>query len=165
MIKIPEEPFFTASQLQELNRIFDLDQGETRRETLIKMQNQDGGWGYETGRESEAYSTATALLILTQTKNNYRVFDSVLEEQHLMSKGLQYLIDTQHKDGSWHVSSRANPVQEFFDNGDPHETDQFISMQATAWAVAALASAYHSHHLPLSTHASYDPLDWIEPAP
>ena len=87
------------------------------------MQNQDGGWGYETGCESEAYSTATALLILTQTKNNYSTFDSVLEERHLMSKGLQYLIDTQHKDGSWHVSSRANPVQEFFDNGDPHETD------------------------------------------
>lgn len=160
MIKIPEEPFFTESQLQELNRIFDFDQGKTRRETLIKMQNQDGGWGYETGCESEAYSTATALLILAQTQSGY----SIHKEPHL-SKGLQYLIDTQHKDGSWHVSSRANPVQEFFDNGDPHETDQFISMQATAWAVAALASAYHAHYTPLSTHASYDPLDWIEPTP
>jgi hypothetical protein len=159
IIKIPEEPFFTESQLQELNRIFDFHQGGKRRETLIKMQNPDGGWGYEAGRESEAYSTATALLILEQTKGY-----GILEEQHL-SKGLQYLIDTQHRDGSWHVSSRANPVQEFFDNGDPYETDQFISMQATAWAVAALASAYHVHHAPLSTHASYDPLDWIEPAP
>jgi N-acyl-D-amino-acid deacylase len=164
MIRIPEEPFFTGSQIQELNRIFDFDQGGKRRETLIKMQNQDGGWGYQAGRESEAYSTATALLILAQTKSGYGKSGLVHEEPHL-SKGLQYLIDTQHKDGSWHVSSRANPVQEFFDNGDPHETDQFISMQATAWAVAALASAYHSHHLPLSTKASYDPLDWIEPAP
>jgi hypothetical protein len=164
MIRIPEEPFFTGSQIQELNRIFDFDQGGKRRETLIKMQNQDGGWGYQAGRESEAYSTATALLILAQTKSGYSK-SGLVHEEPLLSKGLQYLIDTQHKDGSWHVSSRANPVQEFFDNGDPHETDQFISMQATAWAVAALASAYHSHHLPLSTHASYDPLDWIEPAP
>jgi len=69
-------------------------------------------------------------------------------------------LSTQKPDGSWHVSSRANPVQEFFDNGDPHETDQFISMQATAWAVAALSSAYHRHRWPLNV--AKPPPGWAE---
>jgi hypothetical protein len=31
--------------------------------------------------------------------------------------------------------------KEFFDNGDPHGKDQFISIAATCWAVAALAQS------------------------
>lgn len=118
--------------------------------TLRKMQNQDGGWGSQPGRESDAYSTATALLILAQvdTEQKYRGVTAWYR------KGLEYLLSTQKPDGSWHVSSRANPVQEFFDNGDPHETDQFISMQATAWAVAALSGAYHDYSRPLNVEAS-----------
>jgi hypothetical protein len=65
-------------------------------------------------------------------------------------RALKYLLKTQKKDGSWHVSSRATPVQEFFDNGDPHETDQFISIMATAWATAALANAWIGQPAPLS---------------
>lgn len=65
-------------------------------------------------------------------------------------RALKYLIKTQKQDGSWHVSSRATPVQEFFDNGDPHETDQFISIMATAWATAALANAWIGQPAPLS---------------
>lgn len=118
--------------------------------TLRKMQNQDGGWGSQPGRESDAYSTATALLILAQvdTEQKYRGVTA------WDRKGLEYLLSTQKPDGSWHVSSRANPVQEFFDNGDPHETDQFISMQATAWAVAALSGANHDYSRPLEVEAS-----------
>lgn len=65
-------------------------------------------------------------------------------------RALKYLLTSQKKDGSWHVSSRATPVQEFFDNGDPHETDQFISIMATAWATAALANAWFGQPAPLS---------------
>ena len=36
------------------------------------------------------------------------------------------LLKTQRGDGSWFVKSRSKPVQVYFDNGDPHERDQFI---------------------------------------
>jgi hypothetical protein len=65
-------------------------------------------------------------------------------------RGLRYLKGTQGVDGSWHVSSRATPVQEYFDNGDPYESDQFISMMGTAWASAALLNAWRGQYSPLS---------------
>lgn len=98
-------------------------------------------------RENDAYSTATALLILTQSED-YEKFEFVFDKLWFRY-GIRYLLNTQKPDGSWHVSSRANPVQEFFDNGDPHDTDQFISIQATAWAVAALACDQHRINDPL----------------
>ncbi|MFM8262062.1 MAG: prenyltransferase/squalene oxidase repeat-containing protein [Pirellula sp.] len=123
---------------------------------LRKMQNQDGGWGSQPGRESDAYSTATVLLILAQVDREQNYGGFLLREGDVLPwdrKGLEYLLSTQKPDGSWHVSSRANPVQEFFDNGDPHESDQFISMQATAWAVAALSGAYRNELWPLNVEA------------
>lgn len=114
--------------------------------TLRKMQNPDGGWGSQPGRESDAYSTATVLLILAQVDTEQKYRGATAWDR----KGLEYLLSTQKPDGSWHVSSRANPVQEFFDNGDPHDSDQFISMQATAWSVAALSGAYHCEFWPLN---------------
>ncbi len=80
---------------------------------------------------------------LRQPRPSYPLF----EFEH---RALKYLLKTQKQDGSWHVSSRATPVQEFFDNGDPHETDQFISIMATAWASAALANAWIGQPAPLS---------------
>ncbi len=118
--------------------------------SLRKLQNQDGGWGSQPGRESDAYSTATVLLILAQVDTEQKYRGAMAWDRN----GLQYLLSTQKPDGSWHVSSRANPVQEFFDNGDPHESDQFISMQATAWSVAALSGAYHSEFWPLNVETT-----------
>ena len=44
---------------------------------------------------------------------------------------------------SWLVKTRSKPIQKFFDNGDPHGKNQFISISATSWATAALAK-FHS---------------------
>ena len=52
--------------------------------------------------------------------------------------GVRYLLRAQLPDGSWHVSTRAHPVQVFFDNGDPHGRSQFISFTATSLAAMAL---------------------------
>ena len=54
---------------------------------------------------------------------------------------MEFLLRTQCPDGSWHVKTRSKPIQTFFDNGDPHGPDQFISIPATAWATTALALA------------------------
>ena len=56
-------------------------------------------------------------------------------------RGLEFLVETQKDDGSWHVASRSRPIQRYFESGFPHGKDQFISMSATGWAVAALALA------------------------
>lgn len=118
------------------------------RKLLLSKQNADGGWGQESGRESDAYSTGVSLILLQETA----FYDKLgAFKDSWYQRGIEYLIETQHRDGSWHVSSRAIPVQEYFDNGDPHETDQFISMQATAWAIAALANAHYQQRKPLTS--------------
>jgi hypothetical protein len=51
-----------------------------------------------------------------------------------------YLLRTQYPDGSWLATSHVkNKAQPYFENGDPHGVDQFLSTAATAWAVAGLA--------------------------
>jgi len=42
-------------------------------------------------------------------------------------RGVQYLLNTQLEDGSWHVRTRAAGFQPYFDNGFPHGVDQWIS--------------------------------------
>jgi N-acyl-D-amino-acid deacylase len=137
----------TPEELQELGDFYTKSRFDQQRKNLIESQNSDGGWGIGLNHESDAYSTATALLILTQSED-YEKFEFVFDKLWFRY-GIRYLLNTQKPDGSWHVSSRANPVQEFFDNGDPHDTDQFISIQATAWAVAALACDQHRINDPL----------------
>jgi N-acyl-D-amino-acid deacylase len=102
-------------------------------EALLATQREDGGWGQTAEMESDAYATGTALYVLLDT--------GVSAAEPNIQRGLQYLLKTQLEDGSWHVKTRAKPVQVFFDNGDPHGKDQFISIPATGWSVAALARA------------------------
>jgi N-acyl-D-amino-acid deacylase len=118
-------------------------------DTLWRLQNPDGGWGQRIGDDSDAYATGLSLIVLANTDNDYkngRVFG-----QERYRRAIQWLINHQLEDGSWYVSSRANPVQEFFDNGDPHDTDQFISIMATGWATAALCNAWNKQPKPLQT--------------
>ena len=56
-------------------------------------------------------------------------------------RGVRFLLDTQLADGSWHVPSRAIPIQPYFESEFPHGHDQWISAAATAWAAMALAPA------------------------
>ena len=105
---------------------------------LARSQRDDGGWGQTPEMQSDAYATGQALLMLIQTggyPDKKSKFESVTYRN-----GIAFLLRTQQEDGSWHVVTRSKPVQVFFDNGDPHGKDQFISMMATSWATAALAN-------------------------
>ena len=82
--------------------------------------------------ESDAYATGQAVYVLRLA--------GVPADDAGVQKAVDYLVRTQEADGSWHVVTRSKPIQTFFDNGDPHGKDQFISIPATSWAVAALAS-------------------------
>jgi N-acyl-D-amino-acid deacylase len=100
------------------------------REQLLAEQQADGGWAQVAGMASDAYATGTALVALRAAG---------LSARHpAYRKSVQYLLRTQHGDGSWFVETRSRPIQTFFDNGDPGGTSQFLSFVATNWAVLAL---------------------------
>ena len=106
---------------------------QSARETVWKTQRKDGGWAQLDDRDSDAYATGQTLFVLHQS--------GVTPNRPQFARGIGFLLKTQQKDGSWLVRSRSKPVQQYFDNGDPHGKDQFISIAATSWAVAALSAA------------------------
>ena len=99
--------------------------------TLIAMQREDGGWAQTKELASDAYATGQVLYILRQT--------GLSAANPVAKRATAYLVRTQKKDGSWLVESRVKyKAQPYFDNGDPHEKDQFLSIAASSWATAAL---------------------------
>ena len=106
-----------------------------RTDELWQRQQSDGGWGQTLEMKSDPYATGQALVMLAQLDTSSKV-----HELASFQNGIRYLMNTQETDGSWHVVTRAKPVQVYFDNGDPHGKDQFISMMATCWSTAALAN-------------------------
>jgi len=98
---------------------------------LIDSQRADGGWAQKDDMQSDAYATATALVVLLRT-------DSASTDDAAVRRGLRYLLSTQKDDGSWHVVTRAKPIQTYFESGFPHGKDQFISVSASSWATLAL---------------------------
>lgn len=97
---------------------------------LVAQQRPDGGWSQRPEMASDAYAAGLALYTLRDSR-----FDLASPPYR---RGVQYLLDSQLPDGSWRVVSRCDPVQPYFDNGDPHGKDQFLSLMATAWSAAAL---------------------------
>jgi N-acyl-D-amino-acid deacylase len=100
------------------------------RDKLLESQNDDGSWSQLPNLKGDAYATGLVLMSLRQA--------GVSVDDAAYRKGVQFLVKTQHSDGSWLVTTRSRPVQKFFDNGDPHGKSQFISFAATGWAVQAL---------------------------
>jgi ankyrin repeat protein len=99
---------------------------------LMVRQRADGGWGGNTNLASDAFATSEALC-------------AVLDAGMLSTKdpdyirGVQFLLGTRAKDGSWHVASRAPKFQPYFESGFPYGHDQWISAATTARAVVALS--------------------------
>ena len=101
------------------------------RAELLDLQRKDGGWAQKSDMKSDAYATATALVALLR--------EGGLPSDHAaIRRGTRYLLDTQEKDGSWHVVTRAKGFQKHFESGFPHGKDQFISIAASSWATLAL---------------------------
>ncbi|AGA29800.1 amidohydrolase family protein [Singulisphaera acidiphila] len=106
---------------------------------VLDAQRDDGGWPAREDLPSDAYATGQTLAGLEEA--GFDVASKVYQ------RGLRFLLDSQCDDGSWKVETRVKPVQVYFDNGDPHGKHQFISIPATAWAVAALAVALKAEPL------------------
>ena len=127
--KLQEDLVFRLWSLSWFGDELHQHDGVVRR--IIERQQADGGWAAEVGLGSEAYSTGLTLFALLDTGASPGLPP--------IERGIKYLARTQQADGSWLVATRAKPVQVFFDNGDPHGKNQFISISATGWSVAALA--------------------------
>jgi len=100
---------------------------------LVKRQQDDGGWRQLPDLPSDAYATGQALVALQQ--GGMKTTDAVYQ------KGVAFLVRSQLSDGSWHVISRSDPIQIYFESGFPYGKDQFISVAGSSWATAALALA------------------------
>jgi ankyrin repeat protein len=100
---------------------------------LLARQGDDGGWSQTKALRSDAYATGQALVALKQS-------NVIPTGSRAYKRGVQYLMNSQLEDGSWHVQSRAPAFQPYFDSDFPHGTDQFISAAASNWASMALAT-------------------------
>jgi hypothetical protein len=98
---------------------------------LVLRQRPDGGWAQTLYMSSDAYETGLSLSALAAA--NPSSVDGATYR-----RGVDYLMRTQEKDGSWHVQTRAFGFQPYFESGFPHGHDQWISMAATAWSAMAL---------------------------
>jgi ankyrin repeat protein len=97
---------------------------------LVSKQRSDGGWGQTDHLGSDAYATGEALWALHET--------GMAPSDPVYRHGVDFLLQTQQEDGTWHVVTRALGFQPYFQSGFPYGHDQWISQAGTAMASIAL---------------------------
>jgi squalene cyclase len=115
-------------------------------ETLVKRQREDGGWSQIESRASDAYATGNVLYAFQ--------IAGVDPHSEPMRRGVDFLLKTQAKDGSWLMISRENPPilihavsaatrKPVLVGQEPNTSTgrniEPISFVATAWATVALS--------------------------
>ncbi len=100
---------------------------------LLDAQRPDGGWSDLPSMQSTPYAAGRSLVALQMA--GLPVSDPVYQ------RGVKFLLDTQQKDGSWYVKTRALTFQPYFDGSFPHSYDQWISAAGSSWATMALTLA------------------------
>jgi hypothetical protein len=105
---------------------------EEAAKALTATQRADGGFPQLPTMGSDAYATGQALYAL-------HLGGALDTSDAVYQKGVRYLLRTQATDGSWHVKTRALPLQPYFESGFPYGHDQWISAAGTSWASMALA--------------------------
>ena len=104
-----------------------------RVKELVGKQRTDGGWGQTDYHQSDAFATGEALWALHES--------GMTSSDPVYRRGVDFLLRTQQKDGTWHVISRSFGFQPYFQSGFPYEHDQWISQAGTAMAVIGLSFA------------------------
>ncbi|MHC4994879.1 MAG: prenyltransferase/squalene oxidase repeat-containing protein [Planctomycetota bacterium] len=107
------------------------------RRVILGEQHENGGWAQRSDMEPDAYATGQVLMALKHS-------GQIAADHPAYRRGIEFLLQTQKADGSWHVITRADPIQDYYESGFPHGEDQFISLNATCWATIALAYAHPS---------------------
>ncbi len=96
----------------------------------LAQQKPDGGWSQLSDMPSDVYATGQMLVALHAA--------GLPADDDGYRRGIQFLLDTQLDDGSWHVTTRSVPFQPYFETDFPHGDDQWISAAASNWATMAL---------------------------
>jgi len=79
-----------------LERMLDRnDAADAVRAELLKRQHDDGGWGWLSSEESDAFGTGVAIYALSR--------DGLPATDPAIARGIKFLTTTQQKDGSWSV--------------------------------------------------------------
>lgn len=108
-------------------------------DALLAKQDASGGWSQTDDMQPDAYATGTVLTALQEA-------GQLSSDHPAVVSGCRYLIDSQLEDGTWYVTTRAKPIQEYYESGFPHDVDQFISITATCWATLALTRTLPTAH-------------------
>jgi len=127
-------PADTEDRVFRLNSLAYIDAADLTKlaaRELLDTQRDDGGWAQTSQMTSDAYATGSALVALLDA-------GEIPADAAPIRRGIRYLLDTQLQDGSWHVVTRAEPFQTYFESGFPHGEDQFISIAGSSWATLAL---------------------------
>ncbi len=111
---------------------------------ILALQRPDGGWIQHVGLPEDAYATGESLFALELT-------GQVRASSAACKHGIEYLLKTQHADGSWFVQSRSARIQAYFDGGFPYGHDQWISNWGTSWSALALTLAAEAPAVRAST--------------
>lgn len=84
---------------------------ERLAQDLLKEQRPDGGWAPlpMASMQSDAYATGQVLVALREA-------GVLTVSSPAYARGVRFLLNTQLADGSWHVRSRAIPVQAYFES-------------------------------------------------
>jgi hypothetical protein len=91
---------------------------------ILDRQQPDGGWGQIPGAASDAFATGQALFALNLA--------GVKPERTEIQRAIAFLIASQKQDGSWPMTSRAQPGEKPFTNPVP------ITYFGSAWATIGL---------------------------
>jgi hypothetical protein len=98
--------------------------------SMLAIQRSDGGWGQTAALAPDAYATGQSLYALHLA--------GVPASHPAYRRGVEFLLRTQRRDGSWYVTSRVHPVQPLIDGGHPYLNHQWISAAAGAWSTMAI---------------------------
>ncbi len=106
---------------------------------LLAAQQKDGGWSQLDSLQTDAYATGQSLYALNQS-------GQLFVTSPAYQKGIDFLLNTQEADGSWHVKTRSYPYLPYVYSGFPHDKDQFISAAGSNWATMALILTAKKRH-------------------
>jgi ankyrin repeat protein len=129
---------------------------------LVARQRPDGGWPQLPRYDSDAYSTGEALYALHEA--------GVSVSDRAWRKGLEFLISTQARNGTWHVRTRMLSPAEisppYFATGFPYGKDEFLSFTGSCWAVMALLVALPepATSAPVAERGSSNEASWARTA-
>ena len=91
-----------------------------QRQSLLDLQNEDGGWAFVKAGASHVHTTGECMYALSEIGEQ--------PAHPALEKARKYLLATQTADGSWLVSSRRNP----------EKTYDISNFWGTSWATIGL---------------------------